>query len=281
MSGEPSETERRLAVAQLEIDPGDVQSNRERALSAIDRAAARDADIVALPELFTIGYFSFECYQRSAEALDGETFSTIAEAAAANGVAVVAGSIVEDLAATTSAPVPAEEGLANTVAVFDSRGNRVAIYRKHHLFGYGSPERELLVPGDRTPVVEVAGVRLGISTCYDLRFPELYRELLTKDVELVVVPSAWPYPRVEHWETLARARAIENLSYVATANGAGSFEEATLLGRSTVYDPWGVSLASSGDEATLVEATVDPARVRAIREEFPAVDDRRPDRWRE
>ncbi|WIV67258.1 carbon-nitrogen family hydrolase [Natrialbaceae archaeon AArc-T1-2] len=271
----PSEDEVTIALAQLEIEAGDVPGNVDRALAAISRAADRGVDLVALPELFTVGYFAFDLYERHAEPFAGETFTRLREAAADHDVAVLAGSIVEDLAATEAVPTPAEEGLANTAALFDSSGELELVYRKHHLFGYESAERELLVPGERLETADVGGFTVGVTTCYDLRFPELYRELVDAGAELICVPSAWPYPRIEHWETLSRARAIENQCYVATINGSGSFADATLLGRSSVYDPWGVAVASSGDEPTIVTTTIEPSRVESVREEFPALQDRR------
>jgi predicted amidohydrolase len=158
---------------------------------------------------------------------------------------------------------------------YDREGRRRSVYRKHHLFGYESAETRLLTPGESLSTVDFEGFTVGMSTCYDLRFPELYRRLADRGATLVCVPSAWPYPRVDHWRTLARARAIENLTYVAAANGAATFEDATLLGRSTVYDPWGTTLASAGDEATLVVADLDPDRIETVREEFPSLRDRR------
>ena len=265
----------RIALAQLRVEAGAVERNVERAVAAIERAADRGAALVALPELFNVGYFAFDLYERNAEPFDGETFDRLRAAAAEHGIAVLAGTIVEDLAATESVPTPADDGLANTAALFDADGDLQLVYRKHHLFGYESAEAELLVPGERLETATVGGVTVGVTTCYDLRFPELYRRLIDEGAELLLVPSAWPYPRIEHWETLSRARAIENQCYVATINGAGAFDDATLLGRSTVYDPWGVTLASSGDEPTLVTAEVDPERVDGVREEFPALRDRR------
>ncbi|MCU4975193.1 carbon-nitrogen family hydrolase [Halobacteria archaeon AArc-m2/3/4] len=264
-----------LTLAQIHVEAGDVDGNIDRALEAIERAAEKGTDLVALPELFTVGYFAFDCYQRAAEPLEGETLTRIREAAADHGVAVLAGSIVEDLSETESVETPADEGLANTAALIDSTGDVVLVYRKHHLFGYDSAESELLVPGDRLEVAPVGGFTIGVTTCYDLRFPELYRRLVTEGADLLLVPSAWPYPRIEHWETLSQARAIENQCYLATINGSGEFDDATLLGRSTVYDPWGVPVASSGDEPTLVSAELDPGRVGRVREEFPALRDRR------
>lgn len=264
-----------IALAQLEIEAGDVAGNVDRALAAIARAAKRGADLVALPELFNVGYFAFDLYERHAEPLEGETLTRLRAAAADHGVAVLAGTIVEDLAATEGVPTPAAEGLANTAVLFDANGECALVYRKHHLFGYESAETELLVPGERIETADVCGFTVGVTTCYDLRFPELYRELVDAGVELCCVPSAWPYPRIEHWETLSRARAIENQCYVATVNGSGTFTDAELLGRSSVYDPWGVTVASSGDEPTLVTATIEPTRVASVREEFPALRDRR------
>ncbi|SDK19436.1 carbon-nitrogen family hydrolase [Natronorubrum texcoconense] len=267
----------RIALAQLEVEPAEIDANVERALEAVSSAASRGADLVALPELFNVGYFAFDSYERLAEPFEGETFTQLQEAAAEHEIAVLAGSIVEDLAATETVATPAEEGLANTAALFDSSGALQLVYRKHHLFGYQSAESELLVPGERIETTEIGGVTVGATTCYDLRFPELYRRLIDAGAELVLVPSAWPYPRIEHWETLSRARAIENQCFVATINGSGEFDDAdaTLLGRSTVYDPWGTALSSSGDEPTLVVSDIDLDSLERVREEFPALRDRR------
>ena len=262
----------KLTCAQLRVEPTDVAGNTERAVAAIERAAAEGSDLVVLPELFTVGYFAFDSYAETAEPLDGETLTTIRETAADCGVGVLAGSIVEDL---TASEEPPEGTLANTSVLFDRDGERLAVYRKHHLFGYESAQTELLTPGEQLSVAAFEGHTVGMSTCYDLRFPELYRELAELGATLICVPSAWPYPRVEHWELLARARAVENQLYVATANGSGRFDEAELLGRSSVYDPWGTTLADAGDDPALVTATADPATVTETREEFPAWRDRR------
>lgn len=267
----------KLGLAQFEIEAGAPTGNRERALEYISTAARQDVDIVVLPELFTAGYFAFDHYAETAESAAGETIQAIAAAAADHGMAVVAGSIVEDLSASDAdgIDVPAPDGLSNTTVFLDANGNRRAIYRKHHLFGYESAEAELLTPGEHLPTVTFGGFTIGMSTCYDLRFPELYRALAGAGVSLVLVPSAWPYPRVEHWRLLPRARAVENLTYVAAANGVGDQGDAELLGRSAVYDPWGSTIASAGDEERLITAAIDPDRVAEIRSEFPALDDRR------
>ena len=266
-----------LALCQVEIEPDEEARNLERALQRIEVAAANGADIVALPELFDVGYFAFDAYPRVAQGLEGSRLGELADAAADHGIWLLSGSVVEDLSASAESgvDVPATDGYANTAVLFDPSGTRQLVYRKHHLFGYESAETRLLTPGERIDTADVGGFTVGVTTCYDLRFPELYRKLVDLGATLVLVPSAWPYPRVEHWKTLSRARAVENLAYVATINGSGEFEEATLLGRSAVYDPWGTTVAAAGDEPTTVTADVDPRRVREIREEFPSLRDRR------
>jgi predicted amidohydrolase len=265
----------RIALAQLAIEAGAVETNRERAEAAIAEAADHGADLVALPEIFNVGYFAFDTYQRAAEPVEGPTLTRIADAARQHDVGVLAGSIVEDLAETESVETPADEGLANTSVLFDRAGERLAVYRKHHLFGYQSAEAQLLVQGETLGIAEFGGATVGMTTCYDLRFPELYREIAEAGANLVLVPSAWPYPRVEHWKLLPRARAVENQLFVATINGSGDFQDASLLGRSMVYDPWGTTLAGTGDDPDLVVTDVELDRVEAVREEFPAWHDRR------
>ncbi|WP_123534214.1 nitrilase-related carbon-nitrogen hydrolase [Halosimplex salinum] len=267
----------KLALAQLRIESGEVDANLERARTAVADAAAAGADLVALPEIFNVGYFAFDLYERRAESVDGPTVTALAESAREHGIGVLAGSVVEDLAASREAGVetPASDGLANASVFLDRDGERRAVYRKHHLFGYGSAEQELLIPGDSVPVVEFEDHVVGMTTCYDLRFPSLYRDLVDRGATMVLVPSAWPYPRVEHWNLFPEARAVENLLYVGAVNGVGSFDDAELLGRSAIYDPWGTTLASTGDRPGLVTADVPAERVGEVRSEFPALDDRR------
>jgi predicted amidohydrolase len=266
-----------LALAQLHIEGSRVEANTRRAVDAIETAASRGADVVALPEIFTVGYFAFDSYSRTAEPLDGETLTRIQDVARTNDIAVLAGSVVEDLAESSANgfETPASEGYANTSVFIDETGTQRGVYRKHHLFGYDSAEQELLTPGESLGTVEFGEHTIGMTTCYDLRFPELYRALVDAGVTLILVPSAWPYPRVEHWRLLPRARAVENLCYVATINGVGEFDNSTLLGRSTVYDPWGTTIAGLGEAAGLVTARIEAEEVENRRTEFPALADRR------
>ena len=268
----------RVVCAQLEIVGSDLGGNVDRAAGAIEAAADDGADLVVLPELFTVGFFSIDAFARRAESLAGPTLTRLAAAAADRGVALLAGTFVEDLEATadeTDAAVPETDGLANTAVLFDADGDRRAVLRRFDLPGYstgaGSPVGES--PGVATLEFGEESVTVGVTTATDLGFPTVYRDLAERGCELVCVPAAWPYPRVEHWTVLGRARAIENGYYLAAANGSGEYEEATLLGRSAVYDPRGTPLASAGDDPALVRATIDPARVERTRASLPSLHD--------
>jgi predicted amidohydrolase len=264
----------KIGLLQFRIERDDPSGNEQRATNAIFDAAERGAELLVLPELWKVGYFATEDYQSAAESLDGPTLSHIRELANDLGVAILAGSIIEDLAHGID-DTPAENGLANTSVLFDSSGTREATYRKHHLFGYGSEEADLLTPGKRLETATIGDFTVGITTCYDLRFPELYRELLNLGVTLVLVPSAWPYPRVEHWKTLTAARALENLFYVAAVNGTGPAGGDGLIGRSRVVDPWGVPVRTAGPDEETLTVDLEPDRVRTVRDQFPALRDRR------
>lgn len=272
-SSAPTDYERQLTIAlgQLSIDAGAVATNRRRAKMVIEKAAERGADLVVLPELFTVGYFAFDAWESTAESLTGPTITEIANVAAECGVAVLAGTIVEDLAAT-AAPTPAPEGLANTAVLVDATGDRQLVYRKNHLFGTESRERDLLVPGERLETTTVAGVTVGVATCYDLRFPALFTRLRELGAELVLVPSAWPAERPDHWRVLSRARSVENQFFLAAVNGAGSVADSALLGESVIWDPWGEEVRRAGAEPELVVATVELSRIAEVRTKFPLHD---------
>jgi predicted amidohydrolase len=261
----------RLALAQPQLVPGDLAGNLGRAVAAVETAATDGADLVALPELFTVGYFAFESYAREAEGLEGPTLSRVGDAAAAHEVGVVAGTVVEDLAesAATGLPVPREDGLANTAVMFDRSGDRRLVYRTPYLYGYAPDADSPASDAAEPPTAAFDGFEVGVATGRDVRRPERFGTLADEGATLVVVPSAWAYPQVEQWATLPRARAVENACYVAAVNGSGSFEGATLVGRSTVYDPEGAPLASCGDDPALVTADVDPGAVERARDRDP------------
>ena len=251
----------RVTLIQTEVDGR--LPYRDRVAGVCEQVAAcGDADLVLLPELWATGYFAFDDYAGTAEPLDGPLVRTLGGAAARAGVTLHAGSIVERDAAGR---------LHNTSLLFDPDGTLAHAYRKVHLFGYGSRDQELLTPGDR-----VGGRgQLALSTCYDLRFPELFRAQVDGGAQLFLVAAAWPLARLAHWQVLLRARALENQSFLLACNAAGRQGEVELAGRSAVVDPWGAVVAEAGGGPQTLTVDIDPDVAVRARKEFPALADRR------
>jgi len=223
-----------------------------------------EADLYLLPELWTPGYFAFDDYARAADDFEA-VINSLSEVARTTGAYLHGGSILHER----------DGELFNCSVLFDRTGRLIAQYRKIHLFGYGSREQELLTPGETPVVVDTDFGRVGLAVCYDLRFPELFRTLADRGAEVFLVASAWPHPRVEAWNTLLRARAIENQAFMLATNGVGMASGGVLCGRSTIVDPWGVTVASAGDTAGTVSADIDVSEVAEARTSFPALADRR------
>lgn len=265
----------RLRVACVQINSsGSKADNLERMEALVARAAATGADLVLLPEKWN-GLGSYEILQEVAEPLEGgETVAALAGWARRHGVAIVGGSFTEER--------EGRERLSNTCPVFDEDGELVAAYRKIHMFdvdvgGVAYRESEAEEPGDETVVCAAGGWRVGLSVCYDLRFPELYRILALDGAELVTVPAAFTaFTGKDHWELLVRARAVENQCYVAAANQWGTYGGGTKAshGRSLVADPWGVVLAQAPDEDCVIVAELDRERLERIRAELPSLANR-------
>lgn len=256
----------RIAVLQISLDPAESQEARVERVGGLVRAQA-GADLVVLPELWRMGAFAVDAIAAGAEPLDGPTVTAMSAAARTAGVHLLAGSIVErgEQAGT----------LYNTSVLLDPAGVVVHTYRKVHLFGFDSGEAALVTAGTTPSCYTAPFGTVGFATCYDLRFPETFRHLVDGGAELVVLPSGWPVPRIEHWRLLARARAIENQFIVVGCNAAGSDGAVRYGGRSVVVDPWGAVLAEAGEGEEALEVDVDVAEVAKAREAFPVLRDRR------
>jgi deaminated glutathione amidase len=249
--------------------------NVERAGGLVARAAATGADLVVLPEKWN-GIGGPDFLRANAETLDeGETFAAMAEWAKRHGITLVGGSIAERR--------EGRDKLSNTCVVFDPAGDAVAVYRKIHMFdvevgGHVYRESEAEEPGEGSVVAEAEGWKLGLTLCYDIRFPELYRILALEGAEVVTVPAAFTlYTGKDHWELLLRARAVENQCYVVAANQWGTHADGkAAYGRSLVVDPWGTVLAQAPDEDCVISAELDRARMRQVRERLPSLANRRP-----
>ncbi|HHU11153.1 MAG TPA: carbon-nitrogen family hydrolase [Intrasporangiaceae bacterium] len=274
-----------MRVSLIQLGYADSESVRDRTARVADlvrRTAADRTDaegsggevphLVVLPELWGPTAFDFRDWEERAEPLDGPIATAMQEVARECGVLLHAGSIVERL----SSPGPEGKSLANTSLVFGPDGQRVAVYRKIHRFGFGSVEPKVMEAGSALASIEVAdGHRAGLSTCYDLRFPELYRRLLDDGAEVFIVPAAWPTARVGAWTLLGRARAVENQCFVLACNTAGTHGGLQMGGRSQVVSPMGEVLAEAGADEELLDVTIDLADVAVAREKFPVLADRR------
>jgi predicted amidohydrolase len=246
----------------------------------LTRAAAADgASVIVLPEKWT-AMGSDEQLRAAAETLDGPTVQWARAIAQELCVELVAGSIVER--------VQGREKLANTCVHVDADGELKAVYRKLHMFdvevaGRSYRESDLEDPGEEIVLSQTAdGVELGLSICYDLRFPELYRILAVRGARVFALPAAFTLATTrDHWETLIRARAIENQAFVIAANQIGEHPGGNRSGgRSMIVDPWGVVLAQAPDAEGHIVADLDLQRLEQIRAQLPALANRRPDVYR-
>ena len=268
----------RVACVQL-TSRHDKAANLERAESLVVRAASTGADVVVLPEKWNL-IGSADDYRAAAEPLEGgPSTEAMSRWARTLGVTLVGGSITERR--------EGHEKLSNTSCVFDAEGALVAVYRKIHLFdvevgGHVYRESEAEEPGTEPVVARVEDWSIGLSVCYDVRFPELYRILALEGAELATVPAHFTTPTgKDHWHVLLRARAIENQYYVAAAAQVGeTIPGKPAYGRSLIVDPWGIVLAQAPDEEAVVTAEIDRARLRDIRAKLPSLANRQADAYR-
>ncbi len=267
----------RVACVQM-TSRRDKAANLERAEALVARAASTGADVVVLPEKWNL-IGSAEDYRSTAEPLEGGASSeAMSRWARTLGVTLVGGSITERR--------EGREKLSNTSCVFDPQGELVAVYRKIHLFdvevgGHVYRESEAEEPGTEPVVARAEDWCLGLTVCYDVRFPELYRILALEGAELVTVPAHFTTPTGrDHWHVLLRARAIENQYYVAAAGQVGeTIPGRPAYGRSLIVDPWGTVLAQAPDEETVIVAELDRTRLFDIRAKLPSLANRRADAY--
>jgi predicted amidohydrolase len=266
----------RAAAIQMSSTP-DKDENRGAAEALIREAVSAGADLVALPELWSCHGLD-EVYRENAEPVPGPTTDFLGDLARELGVYLLGGSMLEG--------DPGSDRMSNTSTFFDPSGELTAIYRKIHLFDVKVSDREYLesaniAPGNEIVTAKAGPTTLGLSVCYDVRFPELYRLLALRGAEVLVVPAAFTLQTgKDHWEILLRARAIENQAFVlAPAQWGRKADGRWTYGRSTIIDPWGTVLATSPDRDGHVLARLDLDYLDRFRAEFPALANRRPEAY--
>jgi predicted amidohydrolase len=262
----------RVAAVQMNSN-GDKVRNLERAERLVRAAAADGAELVALPEKWNL-LAAGERLAAGAEALDGPSLAAARSWARELGIHLLAGSIAERAGDGEKA--------FNTSVLIGPEGNDLAVYRKIHMFdveagGVAYRESEHEQPGEEIVSAEVDGVELGLTVCYDLRFPELYRILAVRGARLIAVPSAFTAATGrDHWEVLLRARAIEDQVFVIAPNQVGEAPpHYSSYGHSAIVDPWGVVLAEAPDGECFVAADLDLAAQERVREQLPSLANRR------
>lgn len=284
----------RVAVIQLAYPDSETMGARIERVAALVEAQ-HDVDLVVLPELWSAGGFDYRSWGERAQDVEGPVARALSEAAANIGAYVHAGSIIEK----PGEPGPEGRGLWNTSLLFDRDGDLVGTYRKIHRFGFGEGEPTLLEAGEDVVVLDLpvgpagdgggsardaetspdaatgGSVKVGLSTCYDLRFPELYRRQVDEGAEVFIVPAAWPAARVAAWKTLLKARAIENQAYVVACNTAGTHAGVEMGGNSAVVSPMGEVIAEASRGERVITADLELAEVPRLRSHFPVLADRR------
>ncbi|MDQ3693760.1 MAG: carbon-nitrogen hydrolase family protein [Chloroflexota bacterium] len=264
----------RVAAIQMN-SRDDKAANIETALRLIDQAAGAGARLVALPEVWT--YLGPESdNDANADTIPGPTVDRLAERARRHGIYIHGGSIIER--------EPGDPRLFNTTVVIAPDGDIIATYRKIHMFDVvldgvaAYQESATISPGDEAVTVEIEGMRVGLTICYDLRFPELFRILALNGAELIILPAAFTMTTgKDHWEVLIRARAIENGVFMLAPAQVGMYLPGKWsYGRSMIVDPWGTVLATATDAETVVVAELDPQRLVQVRRQVPSLANRQP-----
>ena len=268
-----------MRAAAVQLNSTDDYERNLRVAERLVREAATDgADLVVLPEKWTtLG--PPEALKAAGQPLDGPALTAASAWARELGIHLVAGSVPER--------VEGEEKLFNTSVIFGPDGGSIASYRKIHMFDVDVDdvsyrESDAEAPGDEPVVADAAGIPIGLTICYDLRFPELYRTLALRDARVITVPAAFTERTGrDHWEVLLRARAIENQLFVVAAGQIGEAPpHYRSYGRSMIVDPWGVVLAQAPDTECFIAAELDFEAQDRTRDSLPSLRNRRPSAYR-
>jgi omega-amidase len=258
----------KVAVAQISCALGDPEANLSKVHDFSRRAKDQGAELIVFPEMTDTGY-SMPAIQEHASHWKTGFVPGLQEIAKKLSIAIVSGVSERD-----------GSSIYNSQVVIDANGDVAARYRKTHLYAVAPVEEQTcFAPGDAFASFALASLRFGFSICYDLRFPEMFRKLVTEqDVGAFLISSAWPFPRVEHWRVLVQARAIENQAYVIASNRVGKDDDLWFCGSSAIIDPRGVVIAAaSADREELIYADLSQELVNSVRRRVQSLGHRRQD----
>jgi predicted amidohydrolase len=254
----------RVGLVQMDIAFGDPKENMQRAEQWFEQAAGQKCSLVVLPELWTTGY-DLTRLDEIAHPEGEDIIQFLKEQAVKHQFHIVGGSVAKQTA----------NGVKNTMYIVDQNGQLLHEYSKLHLFRL-MDEHQYLIAGDDHPEFTIDGEAAGSFICYDIRFPEWLRKPVLNGAKILFIVAEWPLPRVGHWKTLLKARAIENQCYVVACNRVGSDPKNEFAGHSMIIDPWGEVMAEGGEEEELLTGEVDLGLIDEIRSRIPVFDDRRP-----
>lgn len=255
----------KISLAQMNLILGEPRANLDTVRLMAAEAARRGSQMLVLPELWSTGYDLENAAEYATELHEG-IFSEVREMATHHQLYIL-GSCLSLLG---------EGQYGNTAVLCNPQGEIMADYSKIHLFRL-MQEEQYLTAGDHLTLVDSEWGKLGLAICYDLRFPEMFRRYALDGAKVVFLPSEWPHPRLAHWQTLLRARAIENQLYLVACNRVGRSKDTDFFGHSCIVDPWGQPLIEAGEEEMLVTCEIDLGRVDEVRRKIPIFEDRRPE----
>ncbi len=258
----------KIAILQFDIHFSDPAVNRKKVLEMIDKASGEKPDVVVLPEMWNTSY-NFKAICQNADEFGQPTLNTLSKKAKQYNLNIVAGSIADN-----------QDGkIYNRAYVFNREGTVVHSYDKIHLVRHVQ-EDQYISSGNGIEVFELEGVKCGILICYDLRFPELSRTLALKGAEVIFAPVQWFETRIDHYEILCKARALENQIYFVTANRIGQEFKAIFPGKSMVVNPWGEIIGQMGSSEEILYCDLDLSLVQRTRQKITCHQDRRPDLYK-
>ena len=257
----------KISLAQMDVRFGDPAANFATVTRMTEEAKRRGSDLILFPELWSTAY-DLTRASRYASSLTSGLFADISALAQRTGIHI--------LGSTLS--LFGENKFGNTLTVFAPDGTLLADYSKIHLFRL-MDEHKYLTAGDKSVTVDLPFGRAGLAICYDLRFPELFRGYALAGAEMVFLSAEWPHPRLVHWQTLVRARAIENQMFIFACNRGGGDARNEFWGHSLAVDAWGEILAEGGEGEELLTLTADLSKVQEARRKIPVLQDRRPESY--
>jgi omega-amidase len=259
-----------VSIAQMAVVNSKPEENLKKGEAWIGEAARRKSDVICFPEMWTTG-FNWSNNRRIAQAHE-KVIESVADMAKRHGI-WISGSMLS---------LNENGKLSNASILFDPKGRKAGIYRKAHLFSLVGEDAHMEA-GKSLCMVDAPWGLTGLSICYDIRFPELFRTYALKGVKIVFSPMAFPRPKLHHWKALIRARAIENQMFMVAVNQVGeedlsSGDTLTYFGDSSIIDPWGEVVLEAGQtDEELLTATIDIDRVTEVRNKMKVLQDRRPD----